>query len=379
MKLLRSGVVAAASALMLAACGGGSGSGSGGPEFRSVVVFGDSLADVGTFGFKFTVQKAGDAKGYPIWTQLVADTVGASGASQCNGFQATSPTPTFARNTNAACTNYAIGGGRIMAAGAGNPLKVGTQMEAHAGRGYDGSSLVLIDGGGNDAADLVGAYLGAASGAAGAAAYQAFLAQLIPAGTLGPLLSQAGGPERAAGAYMVALADAFYASIRAQVLDRGARNVVVLNVPDITLTPRFRAVLAGVQANAGAAAATALQAGIRAWIKAFNDRLVELRASDARVVIVDFNGTFTQQVNSPASFGLSNSTDTACPIVGREPSGLPAWNLATCVDSGLDQTPGRTAGWWKTFVFSDGFHPTPLAHQLLGESVIRAIRAAGWI
>ena len=65
MKQLRSGVIAMASALMLAACGGGSGSGSGSPEFRSVVVFGDSLADVGTFGFKFTVQKAGDAKGYP--------------------------------------------------------------------------------------------------------------------------------------------------------------------------------------------------------------------------------------------------------------------------------------------------------------------------
>jgi hypothetical protein len=62
MKLMRMGWVALGAALVLSACGGGSGT----PEFKSVVVFGDSLADVGTFGFKFTVQKAGDPKGYPV-------------------------------------------------------------------------------------------------------------------------------------------------------------------------------------------------------------------------------------------------------------------------------------------------------------------------
>ena len=178
---------------------------------------------------------------------------------------------------------------------------------------------------------------------------------------------------------MVALADTFYSDIRTQVLDRGAKNVAVLNMPDITITPRFKAVLAGVSASAGAAAGAQVQAGIRAWVTAFNDRLRTLVANDPRVIIIDFNGTFTQQVNSPASFGLSNSADTACPITGRDSQGLPSYTFPTCTDAALDATPGRTAGWWKTWLFSDSFHPTPYGHQMMGDIVIRAVRAAGWI
>jgi phospholipase/lecithinase/hemolysin len=251
-------------------------------------------------------------------------------------------------------------------------------MAAHPGS-YSSGQLVLIDGGGNDAADLVGAYLGAASGAAGASAYQAFLTQQLSATTLASLFSSSGGAERAAGAYMAALADTFYASVKAQVLDRGATNVAILNVPDITLTPRFRAVLGGVSAQAGAATATALQAGIREWIKVFNDRLRTLATGEPRVVIVDFNGTFTQQVNAPAAFGLTNTTDTACPVTGVDSTGLPAYNFLTCTDSALDGTAGRSAGWWKTYTFSDGFHPTPAGHQLLADTVVSSLRAAGWL
>lgn len=378
MRMMRTGLAALASALVLAACGGGS---SGGPEFNKVVVFGDSLADVGTFGLKFTVQKAGDAKGYPIWTQIVSDAVGVSGANQCNGYVATGAA-SFARNTNAACVNYAIGGGRIVTGaaqgGSASPLRVGTQMAAQEASGYDLKSLVLIDGGGNDAADLVGAYLGASSGAAGVAAYQSFLGQQLSAATLTSLFASSGGAERAAAAYMTALADTFYGQIRTQVLDKGARNVVIINAPDITLTPRFRAVLGGVSASAGATAAATLQGGIRAWISAYNARLAELKGNDPRVVIIDFYGTFTQQVNSPASFGLTNSVDTACPVVGRDSSGLPTYDFPKCTDAALDAQTGKTAGWWKTYIFSDGFHPTPYGHQLMADSVVKAIRTAGW-
>ena len=376
MRFFRSGLVALASAALLAACGGV----SSGPSINSVVVFGDSLADVGTFGLKFTVQKAGDPKGYPLWTQVVADAAGVSGSAQCNAYVSTGAS--FAANSNSACTNYAIGGGRIVTGaaqgGSASPLRVGTQMAAASASRFT-NALVLIDGGGNDAADLAGAYLGAASGAAGAAVYQTFLGQQLSATALGALSpTTAGFAERAAGAYMVALADTFYSDIRTQVLDRGARNVVVLNMPDVTITPRFRAVLAGVSASVGAAAATQIQGGIRAWITAFNDRLRTLAANDPRVIIIDFNGIFTQQVNSPASFGLTNSIDTACPITGRDGQGLPSYTFPTCTDAALDATPGRTAGWWKTWLFSDSFHPTPYGHQMMGDAVIRAARSAGW-
>ena len=51
-------VAAAAAVALMTACGGG-----GDPEFTSVKVAGDSLADSGTFGVKFTVQ-GGAAMGY---------------------------------------------------------------------------------------------------------------------------------------------------------------------------------------------------------------------------------------------------------------------------------------------------------------------------
>jgi outer membrane lipase/esterase len=217
MKLSRRTWAALGVAFLLAACGGGD---ELAPKAKisKVYVMGDSLADVGTFGFKFTVQNSADPKGFPIWPQLVANSVGLDGSAQCNFFRFTGTT--FAPNTTAGCTNYAIGGGRIVtpaaSGGAASPATVATQLAAKAAAGnYVEGELVLIDGGGNDAADLVSAYLGAASGAAGVAAYQAFLAQQLDAATIGAALTQPNGAAIAAGAYMQKLADTFYGQIKA--------------------------------------------------------------------------------------------------------------------------------------------------------------------
>ena len=45
-----------------------------------VIVAGDSLADVGTFGFKFTVQDAANPAGFPVFPELVAGAYGLSAA-----------------------------------------------------------------------------------------------------------------------------------------------------------------------------------------------------------------------------------------------------------------------------------------------------------
>ena len=357
-------------------------SGCGGNEPAKVYVMGDSLADVGTFGLKFTVQDASNPKGFPIWTQLVANQYSATGNDQCNFYRFTNGN--FAANSQAGCTNYAIGGGRIVVSaangGSSNPLTIGTQMakRAEAG-GFGAYDLVLVDGGGNDSADLVGAYLGAAAGGEGALRLQAFLLQQLDPTTLQTLFAQDPTGARAAGAYMQKLAQTFHGQIKTHLLDKGAQRVVLLNAPDITLTPRFRMVLAGVTAQAGKAQADALQAGIRLWIGAFNSQLASLVASDKRVALVDFYGDFSQQVASPASFGLTNATDTACPVKGLGSDGLPEYDFPTCTSSALDATAGKTAGWWKTYSFSDGFHPTPKGHELMAQSVARAMSKAGWL
>jgi len=55
---IRSWVLLALASLLIAACGGGGSDGSTRVQITSVKVMGDSLADSGTFGFKFTVQGA---------------------------------------------------------------------------------------------------------------------------------------------------------------------------------------------------------------------------------------------------------------------------------------------------------------------------------
>ena len=369
----------------LVACGGNNNP----APIHKVYVMGDSLADVGTFGFKFTVQDANSAKGFPIWPQIVANNVGVDGGAQCNFFQFNNTT--FVPNSTAGCTNYAIGGGRVVVkaaeGGTANPQTVGTQLKTRALAGnYTGNDLLLIDGGGNDAADLVGAYLGSGSGTAGLAAYQTFLEQQLDRDTIAALLPQNNGPALAAGAYMQKLADTFVADITTHALNKGADRVAVLNMPDITLTPRFRAVLAGVAAQvtaqagaqAGAQASAQLQGAIQQWIGAFNQQLKTRTATEKRIVVVDFFNEFTQQVAKPASYGLTNATEAVCPVTGTDSSGLPSYTFPLCTNAALNALPGKAANWWNNHMFSDGFHPTPFAHTLLAQSVMRSIDQAGW-
>lgn len=375
-------------ALFLAACGGGGG-GTQEPRVNAVRVMGDSLADSGTFGLKFTVQGTAPTGvgSTPIWPELVADGFGV--APLCSHFRVNPVTREA--SVELACTNFAVGGGRINATGAASdPTSIPLQLQvAGALRGsFTEEDLVLVVGGGNDAADWVAAFLGAASGQEGVANFSSFLSSLLEPATLANLLQQPNGAVLASGAYAVALADAFHAAITQHLTDRGATKVAVLNMPDITLTPRFRAVLQGVTlANGGgeqgAAAAQQIQFVIRQWIDAYNARLAERFLGDENVAIVNFNGTFTQQVNNPGQFGLTNVTDAACPVVGVGADQLPVYDFPTCTVAALTATPppeGATGGadWWRTYIFSDGFHPTPLGHELLAQEVNRVLSERGW-
>lgn len=370
-------LAALATALLLAACGGGD------PAITSVKVMGDSLADSGTFGLKFTVQgSAGTGAGStPIWPELVAQEVSDAGAL-C-AYNRVNPV-TQAATVQAGCTNYAVGGGRIN--NLGNPqdprsITLQLQQAAQVHGSYKSTDLLLVDGGGNDAADLAGAYLGATT-VQGQATYRALLTSLLPAATVDALFGQLGGPEQAGGAYMQALADKFHDSIKTSALDKGASKVVVLNLPDITLTPRFQAVLGAISQQAGPAAAQQAQGLIQQWIVAFNTRLASRFAGNSQVALVDFFGTLTDQVANPGKYGLTNAVDTACPAVGVGSDGLPSYNFLTCTATALSASPpaGASGGanWWKTYLYSDSFHPTPYGHELLADAVAAAVRAKNW-
>jgi outer membrane lipase/esterase len=380
-----------ASVGMLVACGGGGGSASSSSGITTVKVVGDSLADSGVFGFKWAMQ--GNATDpMSIWTERLAS---AYGATLCPRYIGTSATSAVLNPSATACTSYAIGGGRINAATQPtSPFSIPQQLKDLAlEKTYGPGDLLLVDGGGNDAADVVGAYLAITT--SGPTNYINLLSTLLPSASVTAALG--GGASTTAqigGAYMQALADKFYADIKTHALDRGATRVAVLNMPGITNTPRFQDTLNLVALGAGggatgAATRSATEAVIKGWVEAFNARLASKFAGDSRVLVIDFYTPFNDQIANPAQYGLTNVTTPACPRTGTGPNGtgsdgLPEYSASTCTATSLSaQTPpsGATGGanWWKTYLFSDGFHPTNYGYQLLAQLVAKSLATKGWI
>ena len=381
-------------ALLLAACGGG-GEGtatSSGSGITTIKVVGDSLSDSGVFfGFKFAMQGSA-AEPMQIWTERIAAQYGAP--ALCPRYMATSAITVALNPSAASCTSYGVGGGRINNPTAPNSgFSIPQQLkDLAAEKAYGAGDLLLVDGGGNDAADLVGAFLNVP--ADGGAAYSGLLGTLLTSTVVGTQLAGgAAGFANAGALYMTALADKMFDAVKTSALDKGAKKVVVLNMPGITNTPRFQAALdqvaAFVAAGPGGAAAGATARGqteavINSWVVAFNKQLAARFAGNANVTLVDFYSNFNDQIANPAQYGLTNVKTPACPITGLGLDGLPEYSARACTSTALSaQTPpagsSGNADWWKTYAFSDGFHPTKYGYQLLTILVTKNLATAGWL
>ena len=365
----------AAATVLLAACGGGNDP----PPVTtsSVKVVGDSLADSGVFGFKFTVQ------GNAIWTERVAAAVGAP--ALCPRYAAQSASLVVANPAATACTSYGVGAARINPEGLVDdttPFSVVQQLATLAAeKPYSPDQLLLVDGGGNDVADLAGKYL--AAGGDSGLAFTTLAGELLTTQEI----AGAGTLPAVGTLYMQRLADKLADAITTHALNRDASRVVVLTVPDVTVTPRFLAVLAGVvlQVNNlpgaspgdGEAAAADLKALVNAWVQAFNVQLRSRLGTQPRVAIVDFYASLNQWVSAPATYGLTNATTPACPIVSTDGQGLPEYDISACTATLLDSLQ-QPAGWWQSYVFSDNFHGTPRTNELMAQTVVQALVAKGW-
>ena len=369
---------AVAFACFLAACGGGGADTTPVANITAVKVVGDSLSDSGTFGYKFTVQ--GTAPTSTGSTALWVDRVAASYNQTLCAHYASSDGVSFV--SKAQCTNYAVGGGRINNFTAPTlPISITQQLKDAGAAGYSASDLLLVDGGANDAGDLIAAYLNAAVD--GGVAYQTVLGTVLDAATLQALLTSGPtGSAQAGGAYMKKLAAQFAATLKANALDKGATRIAILNVPDFLLTPKFQLLLGSIAQAKGAEASAQVAALFDSWIQAFNTQLSASFAGDSRVTVVDFNASSKEQAQNPVKYGLTNLINTACPVTGQGGDGLPSYTFPTCTAAALSAKPpaGVTGGadWWKHYAFSDGFHPTPYVHELMGDLVSRSLSQAGW-
>jgi len=332
-----------------------------------LIVAGDSLADVGTFGFKFTVQDASSAVGFPVLPELVAAAHGlAAGCSHYIDSGAGGVVP----RGDSGCTNFAVGGGRIL--DGDGPRNIRNQLvDAAAAISFGAGDLLLVEGGANDASDLAAGYLGSVGSRTRTLAFVAFLARRVETGDLLDTIRGNDSLARSANLYMQEAADALADSITTNALDRGVPRVAVLNLPDLTITPRFSSAFDRLVQEEGADDANNARDAVRAAIDAFNVRLQGRLGSDPRVVLVDLRTAVAEQIARAPEFGLTDALHAACPVTGTNSIGLPEWTLESCTSAALDAAlPG-----WKTWAFSDGFHPTPLGHRLLADSVNRALAA----
>ena len=384
----------AACVFFLSACGGGS-SGTHSPDTPTatakpvVKVFGDSLMDSGTFGFKVTIQNSDKSLPFEIFPENIASSIGASTPCPYFNFAVTRYL------NNPVCGNFAVSGGRINTRGdtkaifdSSNPLSILNQLLIGSNF-LAPTDIVIIDGGANDIADLAGAYLGATT-PDGLAAFTNKLSTVLPATTVAALVTNA--PTNAtlsvaASAYAQGLAQAMAQSINDKVVARGVRKVVVVNAVDITTTPLFGGIMAALGATPGSTQRAAVQTSVQTWTNLFNAALARGLPSSS-VLVVDLNSQFTQFLARPTQYGLTNTTTPACPKVegGLDNAGLASLSqiptVLACNTSNMSShipVGESSPNWWKTYAFSDDFHPTPALHGLMATYILQQLVRVGWI
>jgi len=360
-------LAAIGAALLVAACGGGGGDTSTKVSFSALVTFGDSLSDVGNpkvgtvaalaagtgGGGRWTVNSPA---GGEMWVERLAATYGLPAPCAAEtGLAPNIPGLTGAAVTaNAACRNYAQGSARITDPAGPNSVALQSpmygsqntlgltakpladQFAAHlavAGGSYGGTELVTILAGANDVFMQL-AFYGLPGGPA--TPEEAVTALATAGATLGGL-------------------------IEAQVTGKGAKYVLVLNLPDVAGTP-FAKTLAPAQ-----------QGLIDAMVKAFNAQLAASLSGTAGVRLGDLYTTSKDQNANPAAYGVSNGTSLACGPNALSSSPTTPGTSLVCNASNV------VAGDISRYAFADDVHPSPYGHQLLAQFAARELAAAGWL
>ena len=367
MKDIRWKLAALAAAAIVAACGGGET--ADGPSnkvgINAMVSFGDSLSDIGSYNVgsiaglgaakggagRFTVNAT---TGGQIWTERIAALLPVP--TTCPATTGLSPSPqtglTGAPFTaKSGCYNYAQGGSRVsnpygvnsylFQAPPFNQINLGAmtkpidqQMSAHlsaVGGSYTGRELVTVLAGANDI------FLELASVAAGAQTPQSAVTNVATAGaTLGQL-------------------------VKSQVVGKGAKQVLVLNVPDIVTTPFGQHLDAQPRGL------------IAAMTQAFNAQLAAQLTGVAGVVLAD---TYTESLAiaaNPAQYAVTNATTPTCgPNELSNPPTAPGTSLVCNASNVIKGDISR-------YYFADDVHPTPYGHQLLSQFASKLMAQAGWL
>ena len=418
-------MTAVAAAAFLAGCGGSSpGDQSPRLPFTRIVSFGDSLSDVGTYRTKLVADQGdglysinGDfsKEGLPYtnWTQYLASTLQVSqpcaaeigltppqilvNAQDVNKLQSLAQAPA----AQTGCFNYAEGGARVT-----NPIGPGNAMlytafndasglvgqltyplvtqvaNFSAANQFSDTDLVTVLAGGNDLFMNRGGLDGAIKQ----------IQATVPSDQQDDQIKLA---AQAAIDAMTLAGTQLSALVKDQMIAAGATHVVVIDLPDVSLTPDA----AIYKTTATGAVAESLHPNlVHDMVVAFNAALQNGLfgaggdvTSNPNIVWVDAFGQSEAQAASPATYGLTNITTPACDLVTPK-TGItvpnfgfvPVQSSLFCnKDTLIPPEAGVVTDTDKTgvmnFLYADGVHPTPFGYRLLAEYVGLQLSIKGWL
>jgi outer membrane lipase/esterase len=326
-------------------------------KLTAQITFGDSLSDVGTYavgavaalgGGKYNINGDNTAINATLtgknWTEVMATRLRLP--APCAAQTGLDGDANFGFSVpvvnHPGCLSYAQGGARVTdPVGPGNASALGsltvpvaTQIARHlalSGDRFNANDGVFVLAGANDL--FVQLDLLLAGGATPADAVAAMTR---------------------AGAELAVL-------VNMRIVAKGARHVIVINLPDIVATPF------------GLALDAQTQQLITGMILAFNSELQADLAigangtNAAKVLLVDLYTRSRAQAANPAQYGLTNVTMPACDL-GSNALG----SSLVCNGTNL------VAGDVSHYAFSDTLHLTPYNYALLSEFVSEKMLGRGW-
>lgn len=283
-----------------------------GANFSQLVVIGDSLSDSGNI----SLATGGAVPGSFYFQGRFTN--GPTYADQLGMELGLPVVPSLAGGTN-----FAFGGARTDTHGSGQPFDILSQVQMVKASGIllDPNTLVVLFAGANNLQDAV------------------FAAAQTPKTAIPNGLKAV---KNAVGDLKFALNELVAA---------GAKNILVMNAPNIGLTPRIKSL-------------KTIAPGIEAYTKAltllFNLELDQAAHRRHGVTLYRFDtfSFFNDVVGNPAAYGLTNTMDRC--YTGDD----------------LNFTGGgTTCPNPDEYVFWDSFHPTAVVHKFFAEDVLAAITA----
>jgi len=322
------------SALALALAGMGTAQAQ---EFSAVISFGDSLSDAGQYAalpppFYFGAQGSFTTNPDDVWTQVLASSFGLSQTASLAGG-----------------TNYAWGGAPTAFSIPPIPLAltcIPATLPCQSVQQQLGASLAAT--GGHADPNALYTYW---AGANDIFNYLSWAGPQVvspgPPPVLGPPLITAAQAQLFTGASALTAVGEIGALQAA-----GAKHIVVLNLPDIGLTPAFRG--------------TAGQASVSGLVFVYNTTLNGGLASlQDGIIPINAYQLIGEVIADPAQYGFANVTATAC-----SPAGPGGGSSLFCTPASY-VAPNAN----ETYLFADGVHPSGAAHRMLAQVVQATIVA----